>query len=56
MPIIMATPPKYGTDFLCDLCGEFGLSTTSLAIAIFRISGVKKPTKMKLAKNRKKYS
>ena len=54
--MIMATPPKYGTDFLWDLWGEFGLSTKFRAIAILRIKGVKNPTKTKLLKKRMKYS
>ncbi len=44
IPIIMATPPRYGTGCLWDLCAEFGLSTTSVARAILRIKGVSKPT------------
>ncbi len=44
IPIIIATPPKYGTGCLWDLCAVFGLSMTSEAIAILRINGVSKPT------------
>ena len=43
-PIIIATPPKYGTGCLCDLWDEFGRSITSVAIAILRIKGVNAPT------------
>ena len=43
-PIIIATPPKYGTACLWDLCTAFGVSITSFAIAILRIKGVKPPT------------
>jgi len=43
-PIIIATPPKYGTACLWDLCAAFGMSTRSFAIAILRIKGVRAPT------------
>ena len=43
-PMIIATPPKYGTACLWDLCTAFGMSTTSFAIAILRIKGVSAPT------------
>ena len=43
-PIIIATPPKYGTACLWDLCAAFGLSTTFVASAILRIKGVSAPT------------
>ena len=42
--MIIATPPKYGTGFLWDLWEELGRSTTSVAMAIFRMTGVRTPT------------
>ena len=44
MPIIIATPPRYGTGSLWDLWFELGRSTTSVAIATFLIKGVSNPT------------
>ena len=39
-----------------DLCDEFGRSTTSVAIAIFRNTGVSKPTSKYAITKSKKYS
>ena len=43
-PMIIATPPRYGTGILWDLWFELGRSTTSVAIATFLIKGVSNPT------------
>ena len=42
--MIIAMPPRYGTGFLWDLWDEFGRSTTSVKMAMFRINGVNAPT------------
>ena len=55
-PMIIATPPKYGTACLWDLCTAFGMSTTSLAMAILRIKGVSAPTSKYEVTKSKKYS
>ena len=55
VPMMIATPPRYGTGFSWVLWGWFGRSTISALSATLLISGVRNPTKKKVAMKRVRY-
>jgi hypothetical protein len=56
VPIIIATPPRYGIASLWVLWDSVGASRISILKATFLTSGVSTPTKMSAVKKRARYS